>query len=930
MALQGGAIIVTALVQAKASLEAIELNNSVSRTLLCVLCSLESLLQDLDHATREKNSEALAELEGLVQEIIHVGDTIERRRQRRTPYARLCRVLLSRSVYVKLTSLLHRMNALVNTLHLSSFVQEQQRKRCLEEVASTQADAAGVRSEQGQHVSEIKQAMATFESSVGGTGTRAQGEQSPLKSMILADSDSHTSGFFKGESRSGRRGVGDSSSLDEAAMGLVFEKAKHALEKGDVQSSALDELTSVVLFLEECEQADIKSEDLRFGKLLGKGGFGYVMEASWNGTPVAVKVIQSFVGNAPLSVDSMREFANELRMWKVLKHPNVVQLLGTSFHKQDRLMCFVMELCEKSLSDVIHNEKGTTEIDTGFIQSIGCDVARGLQYLHARSILHRDIKPRNVLLVPGKNYPRGKLCDFGMTLAKEETATRTVGNAVQGGTLAYMSPETLTKPSYLGEKSDVYAFGVLLWEMVERQKPFNGQNAAVVLACAFQGQRLAYVRRPSLESWVYDILDVAWKQERGERPTAAELVQYFEAKAVKSAPATVFKTAADLTLKNSVRDTVEEAKSVAHEDTSISTEVSAAFQGAMKGATAKPGTEPRKATVDLEKEVRPEEAGTTSSKRMPLIAWVRITYPKTCCVLVVFMLAALGLVLAFACLSGDLCGDTNGQERELNGTSAGLKGGLTEAPTIFVPQTLAPSILTSNTPTNAPSTLEVPSSVSPTTRSTRAPSTVPTTSPSRNPSAAPSLAPTFSSSPPTISPSLTSSTSPTLQPSEITTVSPTARSDNPTGAPSIRTAGPTFGTESPSVGPTLGTVAPTFGAVETRSPTLSPSVLSQTELMARCFQHVGRFCEHKNSNKPLVVCNDNRKVGRCTALECRTQCFQNTACSAYQYGDDDAKASYRFRCELHVQENVTEGRDQARPVRCYTRRWNVAGCIPSS
>lgn len=236
--------------------------------------------------------------------------------------------------------------------------------------------------------------------------------------------------------------------LSDEAVGLACANAEKALDNDDVLSKALDELTSLMLFEEECESADVDNSDLKFGKLLGKGSFGYVMQASWKSTPVAVKVIRSFVGSGSLSVDSMSEFVAELQTWKALRHPNVVQLLGTCFKKEEKIICFVMELCEKTLGQLIHLETSAV-INTAFIQSLGQDITRGLEHLHSKGIRHGDIKPKNVLLIPAKDIPRAKICDFGMTLARQETATLTLHSSRHGGTLAYMGPELLKLPPLL-------------------------------------------------------------------------------------------------------------------------------------------------------------------------------------------------------------------------------------------------------------------------------------------------------------------------------------------------------------------------------------------------------------------------------------------------------------------------------------------------
>lgn len=524
MAMTVAAVLLTSIMQAKTGIEAASLNNGVSKTLLCVLGAFEKLLEDMDEKSKCDNAKELEELDSIVQEILKATAGLANRQVKMSPYSRLCRVLCSRSTYMKLQGLLQRFNVVVTTLHLCTTIQAQTREQIQRETDDLESRKQKAFGEDANLttaiITEIRsleenKSVSLFQTSVVSTANAIETpEVSPYNASHRDD--------LKGQS-----------------IALIFEGAKRVLQDSNLECGVLDELTVVMLFYDECEEASIPFEEIQLGKILGQGGFGIVREAQWNKNPVAVKVIDSGLSSRELSVGSMTEFANELAIWKRLVHPNIVPLLGTSYDKSENVLCFVMELCLKSLSDAIHNETKTFEINTSVIQSIGKDVACGLEYLHGELIVHRDLKPKNVLLVAGVGVLKAKLCDFGMALAKQETTTRkTYGANIRGGTLAYMAPEVLTSQPFLTTKSDIFSFGVLLWELLERRVPFAELSAPAILSHTLvNAQRLEYTRNPSVEDWVYDILEWCWNQERSLRPTAKELVCAFENK--KASPIVV-------------------------------------------------------------------------------------------------------------------------------------------------------------------------------------------------------------------------------------------------------------------------------------------------------------------------------------------------------------------------------------------------------
>jgi len=156
-----------------------------------------------------------------------------------------------------------------------------------------------------------------------------------------------------------------------------------------------------------------------------------------------------------------------------LRHPHVVQLIGACMRPPN--LCIVLEYMPYSLHDVVHD--GQFQVDRKRSIALMQDVARAFQYLHARrpAVVHRDIKPPNFLV---DRAWRVKLCDFG--LAANSAAQR------GAGTPAYMAPELHAGGSY-NEKVDVYAFGVMCWELMARQMPFDGVSPADIRSRVMDG-----------------------------------------------------------------------------------------------------------------------------------------------------------------------------------------------------------------------------------------------------------------------------------------------------------------------------------------------------------------------------------------------------------------------------------------------------------
>jgi serine/threonine protein kinase len=245
---------------------------------------------------------------------------------------------------------------------------------------------------------------------------------------------------------------------------------------------------------------------------LGSGATGIVFRASHASQerPIALKVLHDNLG----SISSLkRRFEREARVLARLDHPNVVYI--TDFGVVQGHTFIAMELLEGQTLEQLLEE---APIDCDRALRITEDVLAGLAFAHERHVVHRDLKPANVFLIPGgpDGTDQVKLLDFGLAkmlstddLSEEGTLTRR-GRIV--GTPAYMAPEQITGVS-LDVRADVYALGILLFEMLADRRPFLSERRSELLRAhllepvpALAEARRGLVVHPDLEAIVQKAL----------------------------------------------------------------------------------------------------------------------------------------------------------------------------------------------------------------------------------------------------------------------------------------------------------------------------------------------------------------------------------------------------------------------------------------
>jgi GTPase SAR1 family protein len=266
------------------------------------------------------------------------------------------------------------------------------------------------------------------------------------------------------------------------------------------------------------EETALAPADLEIGRELGRGAFATVRLGVYKGQEVAIKQLQ--LKDDKTSSEMFEEFRREVWLMSRLQHENIVRLLGVSLRPEPSM---VMEYMNGGhLFSYLH--RSGKKICWEEKMSLAMDVARGMQFIHSTKppIVHRDLKSPNVLLThrADKPYPSAKIADFGLSRGLEWSShysDKVVDNPT------WLAPEVLRKERY-NEKVDIYAFGVILYELAT-QKQFFGE---ISFFHELEETVLHGTRPPisdEIPSYVRQLIEVCWQEDSHKRPDFNVIVQ---------------------------------------------------------------------------------------------------------------------------------------------------------------------------------------------------------------------------------------------------------------------------------------------------------------------------------------------------------------------------------------------------------------------
>ncbi|HJB61895.1 MAG TPA: Stk1 family PASTA domain-containing Ser/Thr kinase [Candidatus Ruminococcus gallistercoris] len=254
-------------------------------------------------------------------------------------------------------------------------------------------------------------------------------------------------------------------------------------------------------------------------ELIGQGGMAYVyraydrIENRW----VAIKILREELSD---NSDFLRRFRNESKAIAVLSHPNIVKVYDVSFG--DRIQYIVMEYVDGITLKQYIEQQGEIKWREALYFTV--QILQALQHAHERGIIHRDIKPQNIMLLEDGSI---KVMDFGIArFTQAETQTMT-DKAI--GSVHYIAPEQ-ARGGHINDKADIYSVGVMLYEMLTGQLPFVADNAVSVAIMQMQAEPTPPTRiNPSIPKGLEEITMHAMEKNPAQRfPSAADMLEDVE------------------------------------------------------------------------------------------------------------------------------------------------------------------------------------------------------------------------------------------------------------------------------------------------------------------------------------------------------------------------------------------------------------------
>ena len=256
----------------------------------------------------------------------------------------------------------------------------------------------------------------------------------------------------------------------------------------------------------------LEHEQLVFRDVIGSGRSGRVFEGSIVGRPevVAIKVLHC----RELSPAELEMYRREIFTLSTLQHPSILKLLG---YTNQPPFCLVTELLANgSLFKFLQTRP--QELTPTDRTVIAVDVARGMNYMHERNMIHRDLKSLNILLDDNK---RARICDFGLVRLKSYAPMTGLI-----GTPQWMAPEILMCSTSYDVKADVYSYGIVLWELLTGEIPYNDVPVEKLPYLVVQ-EKLRPTIPPDTPPDLANLITACWSTDPKQRPSFINIITLF-------------------------------------------------------------------------------------------------------------------------------------------------------------------------------------------------------------------------------------------------------------------------------------------------------------------------------------------------------------------------------------------------------------------
>ncbi|XP_022140916.1 serine/threonine-protein kinase STY8-like isoform X2 [Momordica charantia] len=263
---------------------------------------------------------------------------------------------------------------------------------------------------------------------------------------------------------------------------------------------------------DEVDVWEIDASLLIYEKKIVSGSFSDLYRGTFYGQDVAIKLLK----DENLNETVRREFAQEIHIMRKIRHKNVVQFIGACTRPPS--LCIVTEyMSGGSMHDFCHQQKGVLSFPS--LLRVAVDVSKGMDYLHQKNIIHRDLKAANLLMDEDGVV---KVADFGVARVQAQSGVMTA----ETGTYRWMAPEVIEHKPY-DHKADVYSFGIVLWELLTGRLPYD--NLTPLQAAIGVVQKGLRPKTPRhAHPMIVDLLKKCWQQDPSLRPEFSEITKLLQ------------------------------------------------------------------------------------------------------------------------------------------------------------------------------------------------------------------------------------------------------------------------------------------------------------------------------------------------------------------------------------------------------------------
>ncbi|KAI5080875.1 hypothetical protein GOP47_0004058 [Adiantum capillus-veneris] len=265
--------------------------------------------------------------------------------------------------------------------------------------------------------------------------------------------------------------------------------------------------------LEGYNEWTIDLSKLTMGPAFAQGAFGRIYKACYKGEDVAVKILERPLNDLDRAQSLEQQFVQEVVMLANLRHENVVRFVGAC--QKPRVWCIVTEYVKGGSLRLSLAKRRAPPLRLALRHAL--DIAKGMEHLHDYEVIHRDLKSDNLLMADRCI----KIADFGVARIEVQSEDMTP----ETGTYRWMAPEMMQNRSYT-HKVDVYSFGIVLWELVTGNIPFQKMTAVQAASAVVRGARP--IIPTNCPDSLTKIMTCCWDANPDVRPSFSDVVRLLE------------------------------------------------------------------------------------------------------------------------------------------------------------------------------------------------------------------------------------------------------------------------------------------------------------------------------------------------------------------------------------------------------------------